>query len=331
MLRLAQASSSENFSEYGTPPNQRRTPGKLDGELNVVNFYGGWQYVFRAKNENKAEQIADFVMGAVENAKHIGYGQDSLKSDGGKYPRTSLFDVLFKMPSPQNPRKVKTLCNCDCSALMGDALYFGAKIYNPDFRTMWTGTERKMIMDTGEFIELTDPLLLELGTGLKRGDILLWFNAATGKGHTAVAIDSDDHHDTFPVMITNCSKSRIRSGPGVEYITLRVVNNGDIFEAEGTALDSDGFPWYRVHFEFDGEDLIGYTSSAYASPLPVGNCKADTWLRKGAGTSKAKVIVIPKGAKPYLTGRQTKVGLRVWYEVIYGGHKGWASSLNVKK
>ena len=326
MLRLAQAASSENYSEYGTPPNQRRTPGKLDGELNVVNFYGGWQYVFRAKNENKAEQIADFVLGAVENAKYIGYGQDSLKSDGGKYPRTTLFDALFQMSDP-NPRKVRKLCNCDCTALMGDALYFGAKIYNPDFRTMWSGTERQMIMDTGEFIELTDPLLLELGTGLKRGDILLWFNAATGKGHTAVAIDSDDHHDTFPVMIDNCSKSRIRTGPGTEYDTIKVVAKGEIYDAEGTALDSDGFPWYRVHTGV----LIGYTSSAYASPLPVGNCKADTWLRKGAGTSKAKVIVIPKGARPYLTGNQKKVALRVWYEVIYGGHRGWASSLNVKK
>lgn len=327
MLRLAQASSSENFSEYGTPPNQRRTPGKLDGELNVVNFYGGWQYVFRAKDEAKAEAIADFVMGAVENAAYIGYGQDSLKSDGGKYPRTTLFDALFKMASPQNPRKVKTLCNCDCSSLVGCALYYAAYIRNPDFRTMWTGTERKMIMDTGEFIELTDPLLLEIGTGLKRGDILLWFNPATGKGHTAVAIDSDAHRDTFPVIIDNCSKSRIRTGPGVEYDTMEIVTKGDILNAEGTALDSDGFPWYRVQCGI----MVGYTSSAYATPLPQGKCTADTWLRKGAGTGKAKVIVIPKGAKPYLTGRQTKVALRVWYEVIYGGHKGWASSLYVKK
>lgn len=328
MLRLAQASSSENFSEYGTPPNQRRTPGKLDGELNVVNFYGGWQYVFRAKNENKAEQITDFVLGAVENAKYIGYGQDSLKSDGGKYPRTTLFDALFQMSDP-NPRKVRKLCNCDCSALMGDALYFGAKIYNPDFRTMWTGTERQMIMETGEFIELTDPLLLELGTGLKRGDILLWFNAATGKGHTAVAIDSDDHHDTFPVMIDNCSKSRIRSGPGVEYETMLVVNKGEIFDAEGTALDSDGFPWYRVHFT-EIYDYIGYTSSAYATPLPQGKCTNDTWLRKSAGTSGKQIIVIPKGAKPYFTGKKKKVGIRTWYECVYGGHQGWASGLNVK-
>ena len=330
MLRLAQAASSEFGTKYGTPPNQLRTPGKLDGERNVVNFYGGWQYVFRPKDEQTAERIADFVLGAVENGAYIGYGQDSLKSDGGRYPRTTLFDALFQMADP-DPRKVKTLCNCDCTALMGDALYFGAKIYNPDFRTMWSRTERKMIMDTGMFVELTDPLLLELGTGLMRGDILLRYNAATQEGHTACAIDSDDHHETFPVKINHCSKSRIRSGPGVEYQTLMVVSDGEIYEADGTAKDSDGFPWYRVHYDDDGQDCIGYTSSAYAAPLPQGRCTSDTWLRKSAGTKGKQIIVIPKGAEPYLTGAKKKVLLRTWYECIYGGHRGWASGLNVKE
>ena len=175
--------------------------------------------------------------------------------------------------------------------------------------------------DTGAFVEITDPLLLELGTGLKRGDILLM------EGHTAVAIDSDDHHDTFPVLISNCSKSRIRSGPGMNYETIEIISNGDILEAEGTATDEDGFPWYRVHAD---EDMIGYTSSAYATPLPQGRCTADTWLRAEAGTKGKQIIVIPKGAKPYLTGKAQKVSLRVWYECIYGGHRGWASSLNIK-
>lgn len=326
MLRLAQAASSENFSEYGTPPNQRRTHGKLDGELNIVNFYGGWQYVFRPKDEKVADHIAWLMEGAVENGSYIGYGQDSLKSDGGKYKRTGVFDALFNMSDPDT-RKIKSLCNCDCSSLVGACVYGTAsiepKFYLPELRTMWTGTERDILMGTGAFIELTDPLLLELGTGLKRGDIML------KEGHTAVAIDSDDHHDTFPVMITNCSKSRIRSGPGVEYETLCIVSNGEIYEAEGTALDSDGFPWYRVHFN-DGIEMIGYTSSAYAMPLPQGICRADTWLRKDAGTSGKQIIVIPKGAKPYFTGKKKKVGIRTWYECVYGGHQGWASGLNVK-
>ena len=324
MLRLAQAACSEYHSEYGTPPNQLRTKGQLDGELNIIDFYGGWKYVFRPKNADVAERIAYLMEGAVMNGDYIGYGQDSLKSDGGKYKRTGVFDALFNMSNPDT-RLIRTLCNCDCSSLVGACVYgaahYAPALYKPELRTMWTGTERSLLMSTGEFVELTDPQLLRLGTGLKRGDILLM------DGHTAVAVDSDAHRDTFPVIIDNCSKSRIRTGPGTEYDTMEIVTKGDILNAEGTALDSDGFPWYRVQCGI----MVGYTSSAYATPLPQGKCTADTWLRKGAGTGKAKVIVIPKGARPYLTGKQKKVALRVWYEVIYGGHRGWASSLNVKK
>lgn len=324
MLRLAQAACSEYHSEYGTPPNQLRTKGQLDGELNIIDFYGGWKYVFRPKNKDVAERIAYLIEGAVMNGDYIGYGQDSLKSDGGKYKRTGVFDALFNMSNPDT-RLIRTLCNCDCSSLVGACVYgaahYAPALYKPELRTMWTGTERSLLMSTGEFVELTDPQLLQLGTGLKRGDILLM------DGHTAVAVDSDAHKETFPVIIDNCSKSRIRTGPGVEYDTMEIVSKGDILNAEGTALDTEGFPWYRVQCGI----MVGYTSAAYATPLPQGKCTADTWLRKGAGTGKAKVIVIPKGAKPYLTGNQKKVSLRTWYEVIYGGHKGWASSLNVKK
>lgn len=319
MLRLAQAASSEYFTEYGTPPNQRRTPGKLDGELNIVPFYGGWTYCFRAKDPKKAEKIAWMMEGAVENGACFGYGQNSLKSDGGKYPRTTAFDALFQMTKP-DPRKVKTLVNCDCSSSAGFCVYF-AGIYEPKLRTMWTGTEREILMGTGKFIEIVDPLLLELGTGLRRGDVLL------KPGHTAIAIDDDDHRDTFPVMIQNCSMSRVRLGPGMEYETYEVVKAGTILDAEDTANDSDGFPWYRIILV----DMAGYTSSAYAAPLPQGICVNDTWLREDAGTKAAQIIVIPKGAEPYLTGAKKKVLLRTWYECIYGGHRGWASGLNVKE
>lgn len=319
MLRLAQAASSEYFTEYGTPPNQRRTDGKLDGELNVVNFYGGWEYCFRPKSSTRAEKIAWLMEGAVENGSHIGYGQASLASDGGRYPRTGVFDALYEMTKP-DPRKIKTMCNCDCSSLVGACVY-ASGAYVPALRTMWTGTERKILMDTGKFIEITDPLLLELGTGLRRGDILL------KAGHTAVAIDTDDHHDTFPVMIGNCYTSRVRSGPGTEYETVEIVKAGTILEAEGTANNADGFPWYRVLLE----DMAGYTSSAYAEPLPEGKCTGDTWLRKEPGTKGEQIIVIPKGAAPYLTGATKTVSLRKWYECIYGGHRGWASSLYVKE
>lgn len=328
MLRLAQAASSEYYSAYGSPPNQRRTGatkdnpgGNMDGELNVVPFYGGWQYVFRAKDAEKAEKIAWLMEGAVENGAYIGYGQDCLASDHGRYPRTGLFDAMFAQMVP-DPRKLRVPVNCDCSSSAGACVY-SAGVQDMRLRDMWTGTEREILMSTGEFVELTDPLLLELGTGLRRGDILL------KTGHTAIAIDTDDHTDTFPVRIEGCAYTRIRTGPGTEYETLYIIPSGTVLEAFGTSYDDDGYPWYRVRY--DGR--IGYTGSAYAKPLPAGSCVGDTWLRKDAGTKGEQIIVIPKGATVYLTGNTcwawSGAVKRTWYECIYGGHQGWASGLYV--
>lgn len=323
MLRLAQAASSEYYSEYGTPPNQRRTPGKLDGELNVVPFYGGWEFVFRAKDRDMAERIAWNMEGAVENGDHFGYGQDSLAIDGGKYPRTTGFDAVMREKS-HDPRKVKELCNTDCTASAGFSVFF-AGVEDDRLRTMWSGTEREILMSTGEFVEITDPLMLQLGTGLRRGDILL------KAGHTAIAIDNDDHHDTYPVRIEGCAYSRIRLGPGTEYDTLAEIPAGTILSAEGSVTDEDGLRWYRVI----KDGVIGYTSSTYAKQLPPGKCVADTWLRKTAGTDGEQIIVVPKGATVYLTGNSCRawsgVIKRTWLECIYGGHQGWASSLNIKE
>lgn len=327
MLRLAQAASSEYFSEYGTPPNQRRTKGNMDGELNIVSFYGGWDYVFRPVNEKVAERIAYLMEGAVANSDYIGYGQDSLASDGGKYKRTGVFDALFNMSDPDT-RKIKGLCNCDCSSLIGACVYGTAsiepKFYLPELRTMWTGTEHDILMGTGAFIELTDPLLLELGTGLKRGDILLWFNAATGKGHTAVAIDTDDHLVITPYRITGCKTCNVRKGPGTEYSILHSYSVGTIVYVIATANNG----WKRILLP---NGCYGYVSGKYCkTPLPTKKATGDVWLRDDAGKSKKEIIVIPKGAEVYVTGEQKKVVATTWYGCVYGGHRGWASGKYIK-
>lgn len=321
MLRLAQASSSEYFSEYGTPPNQRRTPGKLDGELNVVPFYGGWQYVFRPKSDEVAERLASLMEGAVANGHYIGYGQASLASDGGKYPRTGVFDALFKMSNPDT-NKIMTLCNCDCSSLVGACVYSCGKVepklYKPEFRTMWTGTERDMLMSTGCFVEMTDPILLELGTGLKRGDILL------KQGHTAVSIDTDDHLVITPYRIVDCKSCNVRKGPGTEYGILHTLAAGTIVDVIATADNG----WRRILLP-DG--CYGYVSGWFAKkPLPTKTASGDVWLRAGAGAKNAGIIVIPKGATVYVTGETQKVLTTTWYDCIYGGHRGWASGKYIK-
>ena len=64
MIRIAQASSAEDFGRYGIAPNQRRTgasrtrpEGNLDGELNVVEWYDGWEAVYRPIDPMIAERI----------------------------------------------------------------------------------------------------------------------------------------------------------------------------------------------------------------------------------------------------------------------------------
>lgn len=180
MIRIAQASSSENFGKYGTAPNQRRTgvtvtkpEGNLDGELNVVDWYGGWEAVYRPTDAKTAEYIATFVYSAVANGKYIGYSWSG---------NTQLFDACKAMTIP-NPAMVNKPVNCDCATLVGAAVYF-AGIHDDGLRAMTTWQEDEVLMRTGAFVKITDKDMLENGYGIKRGDIL-WKT-----GHTAVALDS---------------------------------------------------------------------------------------------------------------------------------------------
>lgn len=181
-IRIAQAASSETYGKYGTAPNQRRTgvttskpEGNLDGELNIVNFAGGWECVYRPKDDKVAEFIATFMYSAVANGSHIGYSQDAT--------RVGVFDECKKMTLP-NPARITVLVNCDCATLVGAAIYFsGIKL--DSLRKLCTWEMEDVLMNSGQFIKLTSKDLIQSGKGIKRGDIL-WKT-----GHTAVALDSD--------------------------------------------------------------------------------------------------------------------------------------------
>lgn len=317
MIRLAQAASSEFFSAWGEPPNQRRTgvtasrpEGNMDGELNVVDFYGGWEIVFRPTSEVLANRIATFMEQAVKNGSFIGYGQNN-----GKYPRTGVFDALAKMKE-NDPLKIKTLCNCDCSSLLGAAVYFsGVKMYA--LRDMYTGNQRDIFRTSGEFVELTDATLLQSGEGIKRGDCV-W-----KKGHTAVALDSDPRQETIPCVIYNCKACNLREGAGTEYPVIMVLDGWQRVDKLSTA--SNGWAQVRV------KGRIGYVSPKYIKPLETMTATGNVWLRKDAGTKYDPIIVIPKGATAYVTGETKKNGLTTWYRAIYANREGFASGLYLKK
>ena len=179
-IRIAQAASSETFSKYGTAPNQRRTgataakpEGNLDGELNVINFKGGWEAVYRYNDKTIADKIATFMYNAVANGSHIGYSQDET--------RVGVWDALAKLNST-DPSKINTLVNCDCATLVGAAVNYSG-IKRSDLRKLCTW-EMDSVLTKAGFVKLTDKDLLNSAVGIKRGDIL-WKT-----GHTAVALDS---------------------------------------------------------------------------------------------------------------------------------------------
>lgn len=181
MIRIAQASSSENFTKYGKAPNQRRTgasrakpEGNLDGELNIVDWYGGWEAVYRPIDGEVAEKIATIAYRAVANGNYIGYSWSG---------NTQLFDAM-KAKGTTDPMDVDTLVNTDCAAKVGVCVYF-AGIHDERLRAMTTWKEDEILMSTNAFIKLTDTAMLNNGKGIRRGDILL------KSGHTAVALDSD--------------------------------------------------------------------------------------------------------------------------------------------
>ena len=181
-LRIAHASSSETFGKYGEAPNQRRTGvtednpgGNMDGELNVMENPFNWTVIYRPVNKTRAEFIASFVIAAVANGSHIGYGQNG---------RTGVFDSLQAMNST-DPAEITDLVNCDCATLVGAAVYYSGLQWST-LRKLCTWEMVDVLGGSEEFIVLTDDAMLHSGAGIKRGDILF------RSGHTAVSIDSDN-------------------------------------------------------------------------------------------------------------------------------------------
>ncbi len=115
--------------------------------------------------------------------------------------------------------------------------------------------------------------------------------------------------------------------------------------------DSKGVVWYYIKYN----NKFGFVSSKYIkkqetnTTTATANNKVDyaesyqkslagTYkttanlnLRKGAGTSKGVICVIPKGSKVTCYGYFTTVGGTKWYYVVYENYKGFVSSAYLKK
>ena len=129
----------------------------------------GW-YVIRAKSSKVAEDIATAMEHACKN-NNIGYDQNERFTayDWCKYNNGGNYD----------PALITTKVETDCSALVRLCLAY-AGIFVGDFCTT---DEYDVIMDTGKFINATNPAGRNKDY-LRRGDILV----TKVKGHTVVVL-----------------------------------------------------------------------------------------------------------------------------------------------
>lgn len=168
-------------------------------EVSVSNWYRHdkvWR-VFRPRTPAQAAMIAKDCEWACENA-HIGYDQDE---------RLTLYKAAQKVGF--NCAHVDVDCETDCSALVRVCCAY-AGIMLPNFNTT---TEPKVLLNSGEFVELTGPKYSDSSDYLRRGDIL----CTSVQGHTAI-------------VLTNGAKVDEDTTPGKIHLGDRVLKHGDVGE-----------------------------------------------------------------------------------------------------
>lgn len=135
-------------------------------EVTIRSWYKRpWNVLLRPKSPSMANKIAECMEKACKN-DHIGYDQ---------WQRNSLLAEARKYS--YDPGRVTKDVETDCSALVTLAcIYAGipeSKLYfNNNSAT--TRTLRKLLMDTGLFLEFTAEPLVNSPKECQRGDILLY-------------------------------------------------------------------------------------------------------------------------------------------------------------
>ena len=198
-------------------------------ELRIQPWYAnkkGWR-VFRPRDAETAKRIADDMYMACKNPC-IGYDQDQ---------RGTLYSVAAAVGFDCG--KVEIPCECDCSALVRVCLaYAGIKV-----SSFHTGTEPKVLLATGQFTELTDPMYTDKADYLVAGDILV----TRTKGHTAVVVTDGSLAPAVPAPEEKSVKVigrsvNVRNADGTKGRIMFTAHRGDTFPLIGTAPSG----WYEV-------------------------------------------------------------------------------------
>ena len=175
-VRVGSARIDERGKAYGG-----KAGDQTGRELSTQKWYlhkKGWR-VFRAVKREQALKIAADMEAACKNS-HIGYDQ---------WQRNTLYKAAE--PMGFDCGKVKTDCETDCSALVRVCLAF-AGIATENFRTP---TQAKVMLATGQFVELTGKKYTDSSDYLRRGDVLV----TRTQGHTVVVLSNGSKADSLKV------------------------------------------------------------------------------------------------------------------------------------
>lgn len=315
-VRIAQAGLNEwGGTHGGQAGNQTRTPGKLDGELNIENWYSRpWAICLRPKDPTKANIIADTAYGCVKNVK-IGYDQNE---------RQTLYYQL--KANNWDPSKVG-YCETDCSSLWCACCNAAGISIDP---VCWTGIMKDLAEKSGAFEILTDSKYLTSTKYLKKGDALV-----KPGSHAVIVLDNGEETDKeskeeFDRVFQTTGSVWMRKGPGTNYGKIKSITIG--VQVNVSTIQGN---WARVKHNGD----IGYVSMKYLKEVdtvitidPVMLVTTGKiWMRESAGTSGKQILVIPADTKLMCSGSTKKVGETTWYQVAYNNRTGWCSGTYLKK
>lgn len=266
----------------------------------------GW-VVIRAKDPEVRELIAECMEKLCTNPA---YGYDQPRDHDG---------IRAAQPFGYDPSKVETPTSIDCAkAVRLCVLYAGTQLHIlslancPDF---YTGTETNVLAATGQFEILRSDDYTKSDRLLLRGDILNTLR----QGHTVVVL-TDGEGEAQVGQYRATGNVYIRTGPGTEYNAIGILKKGEM-----AAVDMIFDGW--VYGLANGKS--GYISRKWLEPITQPKMLTATgnlYLRKGPGVLYGTIATIFKGDKVQPTGEEKTVLGRVWYEVIYDGVRGWASS-----
>lgn len=325
-VRLAQASINEwGGTHGGEAGNQKRTAGKLDGELNVRDWYDRpWPYLIRPKNPEDGKKMAATALACVKNEK-IGYDQNERQT-------------LYKQMKANNWDATKVgPCETDCSSLWGVCANSAGIPIDP---VVWTGIMVDLAKKSGKFDIITDAAYLRSSAKLRKGDGLV------EPGHHAVIVIDDGpnaYDDVVPepapapspdsyynnVYVTTASLW-LRKGPGTNYGQIVAMPSGT--QVYVGKVENG---WAEVLY---GEKK-GYSSMKYlklikaaedAKPIDL-MTTSSLHLRADAGILNKSLTIIPANTLLHCDGTYKMVGSTKWYKVAYNGKNGYSSSKYMKE